>query len=606
MSSSVLSKVHDEMRRLAIAGSDLAAGDFRLKKLLPPLEAAAAKAPVVGKIAAAMKTLVESDHKTSAGALLELSTLVSAVLYTQGEIGIAGELVPIETSDFGLPSSTAGARVLKPLVEALTTTGSGREEVIKDAFERGTFKDLRLVRLAVAAMDDVYSPIAEFIAENVLPLYGRAIYDDLRAGYNVKGKGGHVRRLRLMHRLDAEKTHELVKEALESGSPEMKIAAIECLEGREESLSYLLEQARAKSADVRRAAYKALAAIDHDDAAGALIKGLSGNDLASAAEYARKSRSPRLLSFLLDETQRQLDALLTTTTDPEKQKKIAQIVFDLLSAFASRSDKETTVLLTKCFQQRDAITSLKGHVGIAMEINRRVALLLITTHHKPSLKILVDAHAILRQELLDCAMLAALLSRKPGEVYDLFSPYFLAKPKKKGDVINQKLDAVRSLLLRVARERDARGYYASDVDEILASGLADSVQLDPRWLDAAIATEDVDVVSTLARPDERAGQAFLSSRLEILLNKKGGLDQVVWQLLDTIIRVQHPRASEHFLATLNKVAGNKHQYHSYWLVRLIPSLPKSAAPEIEALLPTLDEKLADQIAPYLAELQSKP
>ena len=45
MSLAILTQVYDETRRLAVAGSVAAAGDFRLKKLVAPLEQAGAKAP---------------------------------------------------------------------------------------------------------------------------------------------------------------------------------------------------------------------------------------------------------------------------------------------------------------------------------------------------------------------------------------------------------------------------------------------------------------------------------------------------------------------------------------------------------------------------------
>ena len=37
MSIAVLTQVYDEIRRLAVAGSVVASGDFRLKKLVPAL-----------------------------------------------------------------------------------------------------------------------------------------------------------------------------------------------------------------------------------------------------------------------------------------------------------------------------------------------------------------------------------------------------------------------------------------------------------------------------------------------------------------------------------------------------------------------------------------
>ncbi len=126
MSIPVLQQVYDETRRLSIAGSGLAAGDFRLKKLVEPLQASAAKAPVFGKVADdAIKKVVEAPQDQSANALLELGTLTTAILYTQGDTAATGTITPIQTVNLGLPTANTSARVLKPLIEALTTTGQG-------------------------------------------------------------------------------------------------------------------------------------------------------------------------------------------------------------------------------------------------------------------------------------------------------------------------------------------------------------------------------------------------------------------------------------------------------------------------------------------------
>jgi hypothetical protein len=246
MSIPVLTQVYDEVRRLAIAGSVVAGGDFRLKKLVLPLEQAGQKAPVFAKVAQTVTKLVESNEKTSAEALLDLSTLINAILYTQGETGIGGDVKPIETTDLGPQQTQASARVLKPLLTALASTGSGRLEIIQDSFERGAFRDLRLVKPALAALDDPYPDIAELVADKVLPLYGTAILPELRAKFDLKGKAGHLRRLALMHRLDPEGTRATVKEALDGGSKEMKVVAIECLGSSPEDLSYLLEQTKSR------------------------------------------------------------------------------------------------------------------------------------------------------------------------------------------------------------------------------------------------------------------------------------------------------------------------------------------------------------------------
>src|SRR5262249_24687517 len=120
MSIAVLNQVYDEARRLAVAGSVVSQGDFRLKKLLPPLDQAGAKAPVFARVAECARKVIDGPESTSAESLLELTSLVSAVLYTQGETGAAGELVPIESTHLGGAMAQTSARLLKSLLEALS------------------------------------------------------------------------------------------------------------------------------------------------------------------------------------------------------------------------------------------------------------------------------------------------------------------------------------------------------------------------------------------------------------------------------------------------------------------------------------------------------
>ena len=56
-----------------------------------------------------------------------------------------------------------------------------------------------------------------------------------------------------MHKLDPTGCRDLVQLALNDGSKEVKVAAIECLGDGEEDLAYLLEQSKAKAKDVRAA-----------------------------------------------------------------------------------------------------------------------------------------------------------------------------------------------------------------------------------------------------------------------------------------------------------------------------------------------------------------
>src|SRR5580765_2004068 len=139
MSLALIQESAKEVRRLAIAGSPLAVGDFRLKKLIPALEQAGAKVPVFAQVAKAICDVVGGKEAESASRLLNLSTLLNAILYTQGQTSTSGELQKLETFSTSCATTRTTARVLKPLVEALSASGGGRFEIVKSGVERGAF-----------------------------------------------------------------------------------------------------------------------------------------------------------------------------------------------------------------------------------------------------------------------------------------------------------------------------------------------------------------------------------------------------------------------------------------------------------------------------------
>jgi hypothetical protein len=600
MSIPVLTQVYDEVRRLSIAGSVVAAGDFRLKKLVPPLEQAGQKAPVFAKVAQAVTKLVESNDKTSSEALLDLSTLINAILYTQGETGRAGNVEAIETTDLGQQATQASARVLKPLLEALSTTGSGRLEIIKDAHERGAFRDLRLVKPALGALDDSYPEIGDFVAEKVLPLYGKAILPELRSKFDMKGRGGHVRRLTLMHQLDPEGSRETVKKALEEGSKEVKVAAIECLGGSSEDLSFLLEQAKAKAKDVREAALKALGKSDSGEAINVLKESLESGDIDLAIEPIRASTSPQLLKFVHEQVKSQLQTLLG---GKEKDKKVvgkhASRMLSLLGCVRGKEDQASDELLVWAFGQRDKLESIKAEPG-GKDIEQRLISLMADGPGKAR-DTLIDSHASLDDEGLGHAFATACRTRKPAEVYAMFSPYLSAKvddKKKKRDPAFAKREAISDVLTQHWRWRS---YDALD-EEDNESKLAD--KLDPRWLDLAVGQRHMELVQALARPGHAAANKLLADVFDERLKKSKDLWEVS-QVVQTMVRVQHPGATDATIAVINKHAKGNQGYGLYWVGQLIPSLPKEALPKLEALLPTLPEKVIDQLLDYVTQLKNR-
>src|ERR1051326_3114029 len=172
MSLALIEESAKEVRRLALAGSPLAVGDFRMKKLIAPLEQAGAKVPVFTQVAKAISDLVNGTEADSASHLLNLSTLLNAILYTQGQTGAEGNFAEIEVLATNCSSTRTPARALKPLRAALTNAGGGRFEIVKSACERGAFNDLRLIDPAIEALGDNYAEMAGLVGEKILPGFG--------------------------------------------------------------------------------------------------------------------------------------------------------------------------------------------------------------------------------------------------------------------------------------------------------------------------------------------------------------------------------------------------------------------------------------------------
>jgi hypothetical protein len=602
MSIPVLIQTYDEVRRLAIAGSVVAPGDFRLQKLLPSLEQAGRKAPVFAKVGEAVKRLVESNENTSASALLELATLVNAILYTQGETGVAGASAPLKTIAIGHPKTQASARMLKPLQDALTTTGPGRLEIIRDAHERGAFHDFRLIAPALIALDDSYAEIADFIADKILSLYGPAIIPELQAKFDPKGRGGHVRRLILMHRLDPAFARPYVQRSLDEGSQDMRVAAIGCLGDSPDDLPFLLEQAKSRAKEVRTAALNALGRSSANEATKLLCDAINNADLVPATEPLRLSRNPVVTGALLEAAGKQFDALIASKEkDVKKLGQQNQRMCLLLECLRVREDMNTEKLLLRIFGHVDQLTGLKGEPSGLDVAERLVSVMSVSS---PSVQSqLVDAHETLPAEGIQEVFLAACRCRKPAEVFSLFSPYLTANinvKKKNQTPAYAKREAIINLLLQRRRH-----WYHDSEEDSSTENLEEN--LDPQWLDLAVRLGHSDLVQALAVPGHDGANVLLSKLFKQQLGKAGTGYEVVG-VLDTMIRVGHPEATDATIELIKKAAKAKYYYGYYWFGNMITRLPKSEAlPKLEALLPTLPEKMIDQLLGYITELkQSTP
>ena len=408
-----------------------------------------------------------------------------------------------------------------------------------------------------------------------------------------------MRRLLLMHRLDPEAARPYVQRSLEEGSPEVRIAAIGCLGDSPDDLPFLLEQAKSKAKDVRAAALKALGRCGADEAARVLCDAIHRADLALAVEPLQQSRHPAVTGSLLDEAEKQFNALIAgKEKDAKKLGRQNERMCLLLECLKGREDTRTEKLLLTMFEQVGRLAAIKGTPSGNDVVERLVSVMAAGAPGVQSA--LIDAHETLPAESLGQAFLAARRSREPAEVFALFSPYLTAgvnEKKKDRDPAWAKREAIIEQLMR-GRER------GTDPD---AEESSVSTDLDPRWLDLAVRLGRSDLVQALAVPGHAGASEFLTTLFRQGLGR-AAKEYELSEVLETMIRVGHPGATDAVIEVIEKFARAKSTYGysgiSYWVGRLIPRLPRAEAlPKLEALLPTLPEKMIDQLLDYVTELK---
>lgn len=597
MSVALLGQVYDEVRRLFIAGSVVVPGDFRLKKLIAPLEQVAKKSPVLAKVLEGVKQLADAQERQAATALLELGMLINAILYTQGETSAEGKLEPLVPKDFGVHRTQTSARALKPILEALTSKGSGRLEIIKDAVDRNLFFDLRLVRPALLALDDGFPEIADLISKEVLPQYGTAILGELKSQFDCKGRGGAVRRLLLMHRLDPVSARDSVKQALDEGSKEVRVAAIECLGTDQEDLSFLLEHAKSKSKEVRAAAWMGLARMDAPDATNVLCTTIDSKEIENAQQALQSCRNATVTERLLAATEKQIELVIAgRTSDKKKLGAEVEKSLILLNCLRGRTDEGTEKLLLAIFARRGKLVAVKAEPSGADMMEQ-----LVSVMAEASLKVkaeLIQGHAELEVTNLIKAFEVARACYSPADVYQWFSPYLTVKrDKKKGK--DPAFAKQEGLIVAITQEMTSR-YHFGD----FSKANSDVKPLDPRWLDLAINLDRLELIFATAKEgDEKSNQALAKILDQATAKgKKGGVNE--WMLLATLARVKHPRLTEVILAAIERESKETYSHALYWFSRFLPILDKEVAlPRLEGLIPKASKIAQDRLVDFIAELR---
>ena len=269
MSINAVVDLSHELRRLALAGSDLAIGDARLSAIVPALQCSGKQVPVFAKIADKTSALLESDRDSAPSHFLHLNVLVVAVLKTQGRTGVEGDIAMLQPAT--MICRNLSLRVFDKLNRAVDT-----EDLltIEYSLKDGLFGDVRLLSIAIKALGSSYNELSRFAAEKLLPTFGKSAVPLLISELDPVQKKLACRLIRSVAAADAEAGAVLARQILDPEadsvyhlaphsapiSDDIRIAAQHSLSASESDLALLTVALTANKKPIRVAAFKQLLA----------------------------------------------------------------------------------------------------------------------------------------------------------------------------------------------------------------------------------------------------------------------------------------------------------------------------------------------------------
>lgn len=256
-------ELRSRLRTAMIAGTSLIPEDFRLKRAVEDIKPLEAVSPVFAKIGQMASKLLADSCEDRECVLLDVITLVDALLCTQGQVAVTGEIVPVTVESWGSVITNAPYSVVKTLVEALTTSGNGHYQYVVDTHTEKPelFQDYRVKSAMVQALGAGYAELAEQV-ELWLKEESMGIVPMLQKGFDPKGRKEMVRRVQVMEAVAGEECSAFFTAMLPEAEKDVKNALIYALRHGKENTELLLELVKKEKGNAKKMALYALACME--------------------------------------------------------------------------------------------------------------------------------------------------------------------------------------------------------------------------------------------------------------------------------------------------------------------------------------------------------
>ena len=490
---SSLQPLYDVKERLeyaAIAGTGLLGEDFRLQRAAEAIKPLAAASPVFGKISTGLDKLLASPADQRPGQLLDVLSLVDAVAYTQGASGLAGDIQDLPT--VGGTYQQISYNQIKPLLTALTTTGSERLEVIQTNWETHPeyFSDFRILPALVDGLGDSYGEISNYNAE-ILKVLGAVALPLLKADFDPAGKRGMHRRVEVVAAIEGDAATPWLQAVLTEAKKDVRAAVLTALGNDSRNSGLLLELAKTERGGNRNAVLDSLAKQDGEEVRSFWAAELKQN--GESVKFLRDNQTDWAAELVASGLRERLEKVLPDGTVPQKEDAE-------LAAWCHAIGRKSSPAFLDFWRwacgQMNAIDKLKNQKGNSLLMGVRLSDCLLAALCANGPGPVCDFCLTLWQDHPDVtrylihSFLAALMTRPAAEVYETFSPYILTEEPVED--IERKI-TLNNVLLRaftfVLWHRELKRYCVQEdsavrfENEKQRPGVPTAQPLDPRWID---------------------------------------------------------------------------------------------------------------------------
>jgi hypothetical protein len=327
-------------------------------------------------------------------------------------------------------------------------------------------------------------------------------------------------------------------------------------------------------------------------------RAIDTDDLGEIVESVRYCSSPVVAEYVLLRAKASLDAMLGKP-DAKDKPAIAIKLLRLLVCLEGRTDAEAEGFLIKCFDFREKLAGVKGTPS-GKDVNGLVARMM--SEGSPTLQgKLISHRAMLLPEQLFAALFAARVSMSPAVFFDTFNADLTNRTNAGKGEYPSRRDAVAYAITSKTGPYVHIPYVPYVERQQLERPQRDLPPLDPRWLDAAIVSGEIELVAKLARPGHPGLEVFLTERFTATKDARD-----VKPILAMMVMINHVDAAESIISTYSREAKRSAstsdgQYYGY----LISELPKSQLSAIEAAMAKLSVDIAEPIRDGLRSLKWK-